>query len=423
MRISTNEFLMGSLSSILNQESTANRLNQQISSGQAFATAMEDPAGTGQALEVASQIQRLTYDGANATAGATSLQNGLNTLQSVTNVIGQLRQVADQAVNGTNSNSDRQALADTVQSLTQELVQLANSQTASGEYIFGGSQTGTAPFVTQADGSIAFIGDANSNSIEIAPALSVPVTLSGQNVFMNVPSGNGRFSVAAADTNGGTAIASPGSVTNASQVAAEHLAGTEFSISFGATNPDGSIAYSVASGTGAPGSAGFAATSGVVASGSYQGGVGIAFGGMDVTFTGTPASGDSFTVATSQNTSIFEIAQDLAAALTAPANPGSQVIPTTVQQRIETVLSELDSAQTGVLAAQATLGTNLADIQSIQSRDTTSVTAAQAQLSNIQSVNLPQVITSYNESLVSLQAAEASFGRIQNLSLFQMIRP
>ncbi|MGH7072890.1 MAG: flagellar hook-associated protein FlgL [Stellaceae bacterium] len=423
MRISTNEFLMGSLNSILSQESTANQLNQQIASGQAISTAMDNPAGAGQSLNLASQIGRLTYDGANAAAGATSIENGLNALQSVSSVITQLRQVADQAANGTSSNSDRQALAGTVESMVQQLVQLANSQTANGEYLFGGSETGNAPFVTEANGEIAFIGDAGSNALEIAPSLSVPITLSGQNTFMNIPSGNGSFSIAASGANTGTATATPGGVTNVSQLTAEHLAGTEFSLTFGAVNPGGSITYTVASGTGAPGTAGFAATSGVVTSGSYTSGAGIAFGGIDFTFTGTPATGDSFTVAPSQMTTIFQIAQSLASALTAPSSNTSQIISPMQQQQIQTVLSELDSAQTSVLSSQATLGTNLADIQSIQSRDNTQSTAAQGELSGLQSVNLPQVITNYNESLVSLQAAEAAFGRIQNLSLFSVIGP
>jgi flagellar hook-associated protein 3 FlgL len=422
VRISTNEFLMGSLNSILTQENTANQLNQQIASGQAITTAMDDPSGAGQSLDLANQIEQLTYDGANAAAGAQSIENGLNALQSVTNIIAQLRTVADQAANGTNSNSDRRALAGTVSSLVQQLVQIGNSQTADGEYLFGGSQTGNAPFVVMANGQVAFTGDGGSNSIEIAPALSVPVTVSGQNIFMNVPTGNGSFSVAASASNSGTATASPGGVTDASELAAEHLAGTEFVITFGAAAPNGGISYTVTSGTGSPGSSGFAATSGVVASGSYSSGSGIDFGGMALTFTGTPASGDSFVVATSQNTSLFQIAQNLAAALSAPGGQ-SQVISPQVQQQIETIMSELDSAQTGVLSAQATLGTNLSDIQSIESSDSTSTTTAQADLSSIQSVNLPQVMTNYNESIVSLQAAEAAFARIQNLSLFQVIGP
>jgi flagellar hook-associated protein 3 FlgL len=238
---------------------------------------------------------------------------------------------------------------------------------------------------------------------------------------MNVPSGNGSFSVAASGSNGGTAYGTPGGIISAAQLQAEHLAGTEFVVTFGAAGSGGSLAYTVTSGTGAPGTAGFAASSGTVASGSFTSGSGISFGGVSVTLTGSPATGDKFVVATSQNTSIFQILTNLASALTS-SGPGASS-SSVVEQQVENVISELDSAQNNVLGAQATLGSNLSDIETVQTRDSTASTSAQAQLSSLQSANLPQVITNYNESIVSLQAAESAFARIQNLSLFSVIGP
>ena len=45
MRISTNQFLLGSLDELLAQESTVNQLNQQIATGQTMLDATADPAG------------------------------------------------------------------------------------------------------------------------------------------------------------------------------------------------------------------------------------------------------------------------------------------------------------------------------------------------------------------------------------------
>ena len=49
MRISTNEFLLGSLDQLLAQESTVNQLNQEIATGQSMLDATTDPAGAGSA--------------------------------------------------------------------------------------------------------------------------------------------------------------------------------------------------------------------------------------------------------------------------------------------------------------------------------------------------------------------------------------
>ena len=83
MRISTQEFLLGSLNDLLAQESNANQLNQEIATGQTMLDATSDPAGAGLAVEVAGQINHLSYDANNAQSGAESIQNGLGVLQQV----------------------------------------------------------------------------------------------------------------------------------------------------------------------------------------------------------------------------------------------------------------------------------------------------------------------------------------------------
>ena len=419
MRISTSEFLLGSLADMMNQESNVNALNQQIASGQTMQSALDNPAGAGAALSLQGQINHLSVDSANAQSGVQSIENSLGSLQSVSTILAQIKTTAIQAANGTISDDDRQALAATVQSALQQLVQVGNTQSSDGQYLFGGSRTASAPFAIEPSGQVVFTGDGGASSLEIAPSLAVPVTISGQGIFMNIPGGNGSFSVAASGSNTGHAYAVAGGVTSASQLQAEQLAGTQFVVTFGAASPNGSMAYTVTSGTGSPGAADFAATSGIVASGSFAPCAGLTIGGMDVGINGTPAAGDSFVVAPSQNVSVFQILQSLQATLATPGAATSAIS----QQQIQNVLAELESAQTSVLGAQATLGGNLSNIQSIQAQDTATSTQAQAQLSGLQSANLPQVLTNYNEGIVSLQASEQAFARIQNLSLFSVIGP
>ena len=143
------------------------------------------------------------------------------------------------------------------------------------------------------------------------------------------------------------------------------------------------------------------------------------FGGLSVQFSGAPATGDNFTVNTSQNTSVFQILSNLSAALTAPRQgTGAAAL---AQQQIENVIGELSSASTNLLSAQASLGSNLAEMQGIITQNNNAQTDAKTQLSNIQSINLPQVMTNYNESVLSLQAAQEAFAKIQGLSLFSLI--
>jgi len=418
MRISTQEFLLGSVPDMLAQQAKANQLNREIASGQTMLDAGSDPAGAAQALLVASNIGQLTVNSTAAQAAQQSAQTGISALQQVATVINQLQQVASQAANAATTSDQRTGLIAQAQSALQQLLALANTQDSDGRYIFGGSQTGVPPVQQQPNGAIVFAGDDDTPQFAIAPSLSVAASLSGRNVFFNIPSGTSGIGVAAGPGNAGNAYAVAQGVTSVSQVLAEARAGTQFAVTF-STATDGSLAYTVTSGSGAPDGSGFAATSGVVASGGLTVGSDLTFGGIDLRLVGTPAAGDSFTVQPGSNTSIFQTVQNLIAALGAPS--GDAAARTQAQQQVENVLAQLGGAQTGILSAQATLGATLAQIQGVQQQLGTQTTNAQAQLAGLQSANLPQVIASYSESVTALQAAQLAFSRIQGLSLFSVI--
>ncbi len=412
MQISTNEFLLGSLGDLLAQQSNINQLNQQISTGQTILDATTDPAGAGEALGLASGINRLTYDAGNAQAATQGIQSGLSALQQVSTLIDQLRQTALQGGNAGTSDASRQALVSTAQSGLQQLVQLANSQDAGGRYIFAGTSTNSAPFETLPSGQIVFNGDGGTNSLEVAPSLTVPVSISGQSIFANVPSGENGVSVTAASSNTGTAYAAVQGVTSVSQVTSARLAGTQYEIAFSAGS-GGTLDYTVTSGIGSPGSASFSASSATVTSGNFTAGSDLQFGGLDIGITGTPAAGDQFTVQPAGTSSVFQTVQGLVSALGSAAPD---------RQQIQDAIANLDSAQTTIQSAQAALGSSLAEIQNVQSADGTASTNDQTQLTNLQSANLPQVLANYSESVTALQAAELAFAKIQNLSLFSVIR-
>jgi flagellar hook-associated protein 3 FlgL len=417
MRISTNEFLLGSLNDLLAQQQTVNQLNREIATGETLLDASSDPGGAGQVVGLANQIGTLSYDTANGQAATQTLQTGVSTLQQVTTLLDQLRQSATTAANGTTTQSDRQSDITNVQALFQQLVQLANTQGANGDYLFAGTKSNAQAFSTLPNGQVVFSGDAGTNQVEIAPSLNVISSISGQGIFTNVSAGTDGIAVSASAGNTGSAYALAQGVTNLSQVTAASLSGTQYDISF--SGGGSSLAYQVTSGHGTPGSAGYNASSGVVASGSYTAGAELSFGGFEVQITGVPAAGDSFAVQPGATSSLFQTAQNLISALGLPQGTAAQVAQ--AQQALQNVLASLSGAQTGVLSAQGTLGSGLAEIQSVQTQTSSQSADAANSISNLQSANLPQVLANYSESVTALQAAQLSFAKVQNLTLFQYL--
>jgi len=419
MRISTNEFLLGSLNDLLAQQQNVNQLDREISTGETMLDATSDPGGAAQVMGLANQIGQLSYDTANGQAATQSLQTSVSALEQVTNLLGQLQTTASSIANGTSTATERLSAVGSAQSLLQQLVQLANTQNSNGGYIFAGSKSAGPAFTELASGQVVFNGDASSNQLQIGPSLSINSTISGQGVFMNAPAGTQGVAVSASGTNIGSAYALVGGITSLSQVTAASFAGTEYDISFAQAGT--SLTYKVTSGTGTPGSAGYNATSGVVASGAYTPGSAVAFRGIDVNMNGTPAAGDSFVVKPGSTASLFQTVQNLVAALQMPQDTPAET--TLAQQALQNALANIGGAQTNVLSAQATLGTSLTEIQSVQSQTSDQSAGATEQISNLQSASMPQVLASYSESLTALQAAELAFSKIQNLSLFNDLLP
>ncbi|CDW95347.1 MULTISPECIES: flagellar hook-associated protein FlgL [unclassified Thiomonas] len=417
MRISTSQFYAASLTGILNQQNTLGTLSQQLSTGSTLVNPSDQPVAAAQNVALTGQINRLAGYAQNGQNAQNSLQLESATLQSVTTLVSQARQLAVQMNNGTVSSQDLQNAAATMQGYVQQLAQYANTQDGQGNYLFAGSKSGAQPFVIQADGSVQYQGDGGQNQLALGPNLNTAIGDPGNALFMNARAGNGTFSVNAASSNTGGATAGPGTVNNTA-LAQQTLQvdGTQYQISFSGSG--GSMTYSVASGTGG------AFSASPVASGSFTPGMSISLPpgntpAITVPIVGTPASGDSFTIGAAAPQSLFQTFQSLAQAFSASAQTsGSNALRA---QSISNALASLDQSQTNLLSAQASIGSRLQQVQAVQTQNSSLTLQLQTQQTQLTSINYPQVITEYQSSLTALQAAQKAFTQVQGLSLFQYL--
>ncbi len=419
--ISSNQFYAGGLSGILQQQTTLGTLSQQLSTGNALVDPSAQPVAVAQNVDLTAQIGQLAGYTQNGSNAQQSLQLESSTLQSVSTLVDQVRQLALQMNNGTVNGQELQNAGTTMQGYLQQLVQYGNTQDGQGNYVFAGSRSQTQPFVLQANGQVLYQGDGSQNQLALGPSLNTATGDPGSAVFMNIPGGNGTFSVSASGGNTGGASLGPGSVNNPSLAQQVLLvAGTQYHISFSAAPSGGGLDYSVSSGSGAA----FAA-SGVVASGSFSAGMSIglppgASPAIEVPIVGTPAAGDSFTIAGAQPQSLFATFSSLEQAF---STGNSQASGTSAlrAQAISNAISSLDQAQTVLLGTQSSIGARLQQVQAVQTQNSGTTLQLQTQQASIASINYPQVITQYQQSLTALQAAESAFAKLQGLSLFKYI--
>lgn len=115
---------------------------QRLSSGLRINSAKDDAAGLAISDRMTTQIRGLDQARRNANDGISLAQVAEGALQSSTDILQRVRELAIQSMNATNSSSDRQALDAEVQQLAQELQRVAAVTEFNGQKLLDGSFTG-----------------------------------------------------------------------------------------------------------------------------------------------------------------------------------------------------------------------------------------------------------------------------------------
>ena len=114
---------------------------QRLSSGLRINSAKDDAAGLAIAERMTTQVRGLDQARRNANDGISLSQVAEGALQSSADILQRMRELAIQSANATNSASDRQALNQEVQQLSQELQRIATATEFNGLKLLDGTFT------------------------------------------------------------------------------------------------------------------------------------------------------------------------------------------------------------------------------------------------------------------------------------------
>ena len=79
--------------------------------------------------------------------------------------------------------------------LREQMLSLANSRDANGQYIFAGYKVETQPFVEDPDGVVQHFGDRGVHTLQISDNQRIATTLDGADVFLRIPQDEGVVDV------------------------------------------------------------------------------------------------------------------------------------------------------------------------------------------------------------------------------------
>ena len=407
MRISTSMMFDTGTQNMLQLQTGLYKLQNQMSTGRRILTPADDPVAAAQALEI-SQRQSINAQFLdNQGSAASELSNLESTLRSVSDLISNVISKAAEADKPDISDLSRQAIAFEVNENFAQLLGLANSTDALGQHLFSGFRGETEPFaVSGSPGSrvTTYHGDDGHRQLQVEAGRMTDVSEAGSDVFVRIPMGNGQFTTTASAANTGTG-------TLGTSTTISGYDDSTYQLTF--TAPGVYTLDVTTNGVPAPSVTGLAYTTG---SDIVLGPVGQQ---VKINISGTPASGDVFTVQPASNKDIFSTLDSMVKALNAsissPANKAAY------KNQLSEIRLNLGQAYDHLLTAQTSVGARRLELENLTIAGTDRDLQYQTDLNKLQELDYVKAVSDMSSQKMVLEAAQLTFKQVSQMSLFNYL--
>ena len=140
---------------------------EKLSSGYKINRAADNAAGLSISEKMRKQIRGLDQASANAEDGISSVQTAEGALQEVTDMLQRMNELAVQAANGTNSETDRQYIQDEVDQLITEIDRVAETTKFNETYLLKGDSTKASTKTYTANYAVTYTTNLGTNSNDV----------------------------------------------------------------------------------------------------------------------------------------------------------------------------------------------------------------------------------------------------------------
>ena len=134
--------------------SSQSKATEKLSSGYKINRAADDAAGLSISEKMRKQIRGLDQASTNAQDGISAVQTAEGALTEVHSMLQRMNELATQAANGTNSESDRQAIQNEISQLTTEIDRVAETTKFNETYLLKGNGKTTTNVISAKDAGI-----------------------------------------------------------------------------------------------------------------------------------------------------------------------------------------------------------------------------------------------------------------------------
>lgn len=396
MRISTLMLHRQGVDQMLRQQANLAQTQREVATGQRLHTASAAPAQWSAAERLDRTLSSIqTYE---ANAGRVLERLGMEetALADAGDLLMRARELAVQANSAALDAGSRALIASELRAVREQMINVANTQGGDGRYLFAGSRDAVPPFAAGA--SVSYGGDAQARLVPLSSHQQMADGDTGETVFRNLRGGDGHVLIAADAANTGSSAALRARLVDASAWDAG-----SYTLSF----VDGGYELHDAGNS-------------LVQSGTYAPGETLSLRGVQLAFSGTPASGDRYSLGPAPQQDIFTTLQNLAEAV---ENPGlSAAARARAQTAHFTALQALEGAQAHLTDVQGSVGARLGSLERVQDSLSAQRLLAESHLSELRDLDYAEASSRLSLQQTLLQAAQLSFQRVQGLSLFAFLR-
>jgi flagellar hook-associated protein 3 FlgL len=406
MRISTGQMFQQSTTSILQKQTATNQILSQLDSGKRVNSAGDDPVA---AIGIDNLKQKNTLIDQfvkNIDYATSHIQQAESQLGQADTLVGSMKESVLRGINGSMTSADRQVIAADMRQSLEQLMSIANTKDESGNYIFAGNKTNSAPFAFNNNGDVVYSGDSGVRKSNIAAGVQVNTNTPGDAAFMNAPNAMGDYGVNYSSSQQGDFVVSSAKITDAAS-----YIDNNYTYTFAFTD-DGAGGLNVEVTDNALPTANI-----VSPAAPFDASVPVKFNGMEINITGEPKIGDSFSINEVAEVSIFNTFSKAIALF----ENGNNTQTPAGQSELAQLLNNIDSGVNQMSQQRSLTGNSLKVLQQYSDNHTDEKLINTSALSKLEDLDFASAITEFEKQKLALNAVSSLFSKVSSTSLFDYI--
>lgn len=407
MRVTTNLIFDKNFRSINSSQGQLSDIQTQLASGKKLLRPSDDPVGASQVIRLTEELDKITQYNRNNDLVTNSLELQETSIRSINDVVNRARVLTVQSGNGILSAADKEALGSEIEQLRNQVIDLMNTQNASGEYIFAGYQASNQAFEfnpTATDNHIKFVGDNGTNTVQLSDSVTIQSTTSGKTLFEDVQA---RLNFSFSDVSGVSfddfKIKNQGTFDNFHKAQFDPAVPANNQYRFDFVSANEIQVTNVGTGL-------------ITETIPFTNGEVISYNGAELTM--QAGAGDSFVLDLNrpQKTNLAETLHNMFVALNDTSLNQQQF-----SAIVDDTLVGIDNGLSKMARENSSIGARLNIAESVKSSQLDAEIANNKARSAIEDVDYAYASSEFAKQETALEAAFASFPRVANLSLFNYI--